>query len=103
MEKAHRCSLHIDNGTTDKSGNFLVRLMVSALRVYQYGISPFLGNHCRFYPSCSQYTIEVIKQEGVWRGIYLSVRRLSRCHPWNQGGIDLPPGQITGDQTGYHP
>ena len=66
----------------------LVRLI---LRGYQYLISPLLGNHCRFYPSCSQYAIEAIERFGVLRGGMLALARLSRCPPWPPGGLDPVP------------
>jgi len=62
------------------------------VRGYQLLVSPFLGNNCRFTPSCSQYTIEAIRMHGLFRGSYLSVRRLGRCHPFHPGGHDpVPP------------
>lgn len=61
------------------------------IRGYQLLVSPLLGNHCRFYPSCSQYAIEAIDRFGVLRGGFLAVRRLSRCHPWHAGGFDPVP------------
>jgi putative membrane protein insertion efficiency factor len=61
------------------------------LRAYQLLISPLLGNHCRFYPSCSQYAIDAVDAHGVLRGSWLAVRRLSRCHPWHPGGFDPVP------------
>ena len=61
------------------------------LRAYQLLISPLLGNHCRFYPSCSQYAIDAVDGHGVLRGGWLAVRRLSRCHPWHPGGFDPVP------------
>ena len=60
-------------------------------RAYQRLLSPLLGNHCRFYPSCSQYAVEAIERHGPWRGSLLAVRRLLRCHPWHPGGIDPVP------------
>ena len=59
--------------------------------MYRYFISPLLGNCCRFYPSCSQYTTEAIQSHGILHGNYLALRRILRCHPWCQGGIDLVP------------
>jgi hypothetical protein len=61
------------------------------LRAYQLLISPLLGNHCRFYPSCSQYAIDAVDGHGVLRGSWLALRRLSRCHPWHAGGYDPVP------------
>lgn len=68
------------------------RLVVAIIRAYQYLISPLLGPRCRFYPSCSQYAVEAIRGHGLVRGGYLSLYRLSRCHPWHPGGLDpVPP------------
>lgn len=68
------------------------RLVILLLRVYQYLISPILGPHCRFYPSCSHYAVEAIERHGLPRGMLLAVCRLSRCHPWHPGGVDpVPP------------
>jgi putative membrane protein insertion efficiency factor len=67
------------------------RLLVHLVRAYQLLLSPFLGNHCRFYPSCSSYAIEAIERHGPARGIWLATRRLSRCHPWHPGGYDPVP------------
>ena len=65
--------------------------LILLLRAYQLLLSPLLGNHCRFYPSCSHYAVEAIERHGPWRGSLLAVRRLLRCHPWHPGGIDLVP------------
>lgn len=62
------------------------------LRLYQYIISPLLGTHCRFYPSCSQYADTAIRRHGLLKGAYLTMRRLLRCHPWHEGGVDPVPG-----------
>lgn len=62
---------------------------------YRLLISPFLGNCCRFYPSCSIYAKEAIKTYGVFKGGYLTCRRLLCCHPWHAGGFDpVPPQKI---------
>jgi putative membrane protein insertion efficiency factor len=67
----------------------MVRLL---LRTYQLFLSPLLGQHCRFYPSCSQYAIEAVEAHGVTRGAWLGLKRLLRCHPWHPGGVDpVPP------------
>lgn len=61
------------------------------IRAYQILLSPLLGQHCRFYPSCSQYTLEAIQEWGLVKGIWLGTKRISRCHPLNEGGIDPVP------------
>ncbi|MBK1717458.1 membrane protein insertion efficiency factor YidD [Thiocystis violacea] len=67
------------------------RILIGLIKVYQYLISPLLGPHCRFYPSCSHYAVEAIERHGPVYGSYLALRRLSRCHPWHPGGIDPVP------------
>ena len=62
-----------------------------AIRGYQLVLSPLLGPACRFYPSCSEYTIQAIHQYGFGKGVYLGVRRLLRCHPFHPGGFDPLP------------
>lgn len=61
------------------------------IRCYQVLISPLLGRHCRFYPSCSSYTYEAIKKHGLLKGVFLGGKRLLRCHPFHPGGVDLIP------------
>lgn len=63
------------------------------IRSYQYIISPLLGPRCRFYPSCSDYAIDAIKQHGFLRGSCLSLWRLLRCHPGCAGGFDPVPSK----------
>jgi putative membrane protein insertion efficiency factor len=67
------------------------KIVVGILRLYRYAVSPALGNHCRFHPSCSAYAIEAVEEHGVLRGVPLAMRRLMRCHPWNPGGYDPVP------------
>jgi putative membrane protein insertion efficiency factor len=62
------------------------------IRGYQLAISPLLGPSCRFYPSCSHYAIEAIETHGAVRGSWLTIKRISRCHPWHEGGFDPVPG-----------
>jgi len=61
------------------------------IRVYQYVLSPILPRNCRHYPTCSNYTIEAIKEWGVFRGIWLGSKRIARCHPWGTEGYDPVP------------
>ncbi|RFA17527.1 membrane protein insertion efficiency factor YidD [Subtercola boreus] len=67
---------------------------VLLLRGYRAVISPLYGDVCRYYPSCSSYTLQAIQQRGIVLGSALGVYRLVRCHPWAAGGIDdVPPAR----------
>jgi len=67
-------------------------LFILIVKGYQFLVSPLLGQNCRFYPSCSQYMIQAIEQRGVIKGVYLGIKRLLKCHPWHEGGLDpVPP------------
>ena len=71
-------------------GRIVIALLIGLIRVYQYTLSPLLGNVCRFEPSCSRYMVESLRKYGLFRGLARGLRRLSRCHPWNPGGYDPP-------------
>ncbi len=66
-------------------------IAIKFIRGYRYLLSPILGHNCRFYPSCSHYAEEAIAEHGIAKGIYLAARRLLKCHPWHEGGIDPVP------------
>ena len=66
-------------------------VLLLLLRAYKLGISPFMGQNCRFYPSCSDYAAEAIRLHGAARGSLLAARRLCKCHPWHPGGLDPVP------------
>ena len=68
------------------------RLAIGLLRGYKRFLSPLLGQHCRFHPSCSDYMREAIELHGTGRGVWLGLRRLGRCHPLHPGGFDPVPG-----------
>jgi putative membrane protein insertion efficiency factor len=68
-----------------KSGSLFC---LSLIRAYQLLLSPILPPTCRFTPTCSQYAIDAINRHGVWRGTYLAIRRILRCHPFSRGGYD---------------
>ena len=75
----------------------LVVALTAPIRAYQLVISPVLGPRCRFYPSCSSYAVEALRTHGPLRGTWLASRRLLRCHPWNDGGLDpVPPATRAG-------
>jgi uncharacterized protein len=65
--------------------------LIIVIRIYQYAISPMLGSRCRFYPSCSSYAVESLQKHGFFKGGWLAVRRIGRCHPWHPGGHDPVP------------
>ena len=69
-------------------------LLVWILRGYQILLSPMLGQRCRFYPTCSNYAIEALRTHGAARGSLLAARRVCRCHPWNEGGLDPVPPKL---------
>ncbi|MFK8041520.1 membrane protein insertion efficiency factor YidD [Congregibacter sp.] len=73
--------------------NSLFQTVLQAMiRGYQLLLSPLLGNHCRYYPSCSSYAAEAIETHGAWKGSRLAAARVLRCHPWHEGGADpVPP------------
>ena len=71
--------------------SLFVRPLLWLIRAYQLAISPMLGNRCRFYPSCSDYSMEALRRHGVVKGLWLTVRRLGHCHPWHPGGFDPVP------------
>lgn len=69
----------------------MARILVWIVKAYQLVLSPFFGQQCRFYPTCSHYAVEAIQKHGALRGSYYTVRRLLRCHPWCDGGHDPIP------------
>ena len=71
------------------------KILTAVIQAYRYLVSPLLGNHCRFYPSCSQYALEAIEKHGALKGSGLTLSRLSRCHPFHPGGCDPVPDPST--------
>lgn len=69
----------------------VIFLLCLPIRFYQLCISPMLPPSCRFVPTCSQYALEAIRKHGPFRGTYLAVRRILRCHPWGGSGYDPVP------------
>ena len=64
------------------------------IRIYQLFISPIIGQNCRFQPTCSEYTIGCLKQFGIIKGTFLSLKRISKCHPWGNQGYDPIPSKF---------
>ncbi|MFO1362751.1 MAG: membrane protein insertion efficiency factor YidD [Burkholderiales bacterium] len=69
----------------------MARLLGALVAAYRYLLSPMLGRHCRFFPSCSEYAQEALARHGALRGSWLAARRVARCHPWHPGGYDPVP------------
>lgn len=71
--------------------SWVITVVLLPVRFYRFFISPLLGPRCRFEPSCSHYAEQAIVEHGIVRGAVLSLKRLSKCHPWHQGGYDPVP------------
>ncbi len=69
----------------------LKKILILLIRLYQLCLSPFFGQCCRFAPSCSEYAQEALEKHGVWRGIWLTAKRMVKCGPWCRGGHDPVP------------
>jgi len=74
-------------------------MLIAIIKFYKYFISPLLGDRCRFYPSCSSYSLEALQLHGAMIGSYLSLKRLLKCHPFHEGGIDPVPEKF-GNKNG---
>lgn len=72
-------------------GRVVRTALVLAVRGYQVAISPLLPPSCRYYPTCSHYAVEALERYGPWRGSWLALRRILRCHPFRPGGFDPVP------------
>ena len=72
-------------------GDIIKKIFVFPIRLYQWFISPLLGPSCRYSPSCSHYMIEAIFEWGIFKGTWLGLKRISRCHPWGGHGEDPVP------------
>jgi len=81
------------------------RLLILLVKGYRLFFSAWIGSVCRFYPSCSAYSLQALQDHGALAGSYLTVRRLARCHPWCNGGHDPVPARVPGFFTRWvgHP
>ena len=75
---------------------------VAPIWLYKLTLSPLLGPRCRFYPSCSTYGLEAITRHGVLHGVWLTIKRVARCHPWNPGGFDPVPAALPANSSVAH-
>ncbi len=76
------------------------RLPYLLIRIYRAVLSPWLPATCRYHPTCSAYAMTALHRFGLWRGGWLAVRRIARCHPWRPGGFDPVPDTLTGHPLG---
>ena len=76
------------------------KILLGMIRAYQLTLSPFIGMYCRFTPTCSRYAAEAIQVHGSLRGSWLAVKRIGRCHPFCDGGLDpVPPAPGTDEEN----
>ena len=68
--------------------NIFTYLLIKLIKTYKFLISPLLGNSCRYFPTCSEYSIEALKTYGFFKGIFFSLRRIFSCNPWGNSGFD---------------
>ncbi len=77
------------------------QFLIISIKLYQYFVSPILGNKCRFFPTCSEYFIEALKTQGLFKGVKLGAKRIFKCHPIKKlggsSGIDFVPSMTKKD------
>lgn len=73
-------------------GKLLAWPLLALVWLYRIAISPWLGANCRFEPTCSEYTMQALREHGAFRGTWLAAKRIGRCHPWGGHGYDPVPG-----------
>ena len=71
--------------------SFFQKALIGIVKTYRLFLSPWLGSACRFEPTCSMYSIQALEQHGATKGSYLTLKRMVRCHPWCEGGLDAVP------------
>ena len=76
------------------------RLLV---KLYRYTLSPLIGFHCRYLPTCSDYADQALERHGLWAGGWMTLARLLRCHPWGSSGLDFVPGALPSRARWYLP
>ena len=76
--------------------NFGTYILVKLITLYKYLVSPLIGHSCRYFPTCSEYSIEALKQFGLIKGTFMSIKRILSCHPWSKGGFDPIKKEIRG-------
>ena len=74
-----------------KAETHAIKFLLSLIKIYKIFLSPLLGNNCRYHPTCSSYAIEALETHGLVKGLYLAIKRVSKCHPLGGSGIDHVP------------
>ena len=74
--------------------------VILLIQAYRYILSPLIGSHCRYTPSCSRYALDAVQAYGVVKGLWLAIKRVGSCHPWHAGGYDPVPGANTEHKHG---
>lgn len=90
----------VESGNQRQAGRrrLAARIMVGVIKGYQGAVSAFRTSPCRYLPTCSEYARVAIETHGPWRGGWMGVRRLARCHPWGGQGFDPVPGSEAGER-----
>lgn len=78
------------------------KVLIALIKVYRFTLSPFVGQHCRFTPTCSQYAMEAIDKHGSLKGSWMAAKRLSKCHPFHTGGWDPVPESCSHSDSSHH-
>lgn len=78
------------------------KVLILIIKAYRLIFSPFVGQHCRFHPTCSCYAHQAIDRYGAWRGGWMAAKRIARCHPWHPGGLDPVPQVNSTDNKVEH-
>lgn len=90
-----------ENNMKPKQVGLAARTCIGFVRIYQATLSPLVGQHCRFQPTCSRYAVEALQCHGAFKGCWLAMRRLARCHPLGGAGYDpVPDSSVDPDHPG---
>ena len=77
-----------DSTSKNERVTLLAYPLIFLIYVYRFTLSPFIGNSCRFLPTCSYYAEDALRKYGAFKGSWLAIKRVFRCHPWHEGGYD---------------